>query len=172
MLFSGDKAAQLAGGYNVMPTAGRGLYEELMPGFKTKQGIVPSATDPTSGVYQRTEDESKLRMTGFRSLKEAKEKDLDYQGKKIDRDYAERRAQVAKKVRNNIVMGSTANLESNLKTFYELGGDPNNLLTGIDAEFFNRHSTKFTKMVKAAESGSYPKVEELIRYLKAHGYVQ
>lgn len=180
----GDKASALAGGYAAMPTAGRGIYEANMPGWKSEEtGVYPRPSDPTAGVYARDPEkpvlgglanEENIRNTGFRSLDEAKTRDIDFVEERQDRIYSKRRASFAKKVRNNIVVGSPPNLEKALDTYFELGGDPESLLADaqIDKELFQRHSSKIQKLYAAAENGAFPAVERLVRYLDAMGLLE
>lgn len=182
-LFSDNKAEQMAGMYAVTPTSMRGALEENLPGWVSPNGVAPQSTDPSRGVYTRdpnhkvlfgAANERSIRNLGMRSLKEAATRDKDFQIDRVNREHEERRTDIAKTVRQNIILGTTQNLERKLQTYAKLGGDPNTLFdqAQLDEAFFQKHTDKFQKLQAAANDRNLPAVSELIRYAKAQGLIQ
>lgn len=170
-LLSSDPNKRLAGGYAITPSAAKGIYENVVPGFTTPEGTVGRGTNPAEGEYTRTPEERSLRNYGFRSTKEAKTKELDFRNRKIQKDFEARRANIAEKVGNQILYGSLENLNDSIQAYIKLGGDPESLITDakIEKKFINKNTNRLQKLQMAAQSGSYPAINDLLRYMESLG---
>jgi hypothetical protein len=170
-LFSSDPNKRLAGGYAVMPSAAKGLYENMAPGFTTPEGVVGKGTNPAEGEYTRTPAEQELRNYGFKSTQEARTRELNFRDQKIQKDMAQRRSNIAEKIGNQILYGSIDNLEDSVQAYIKLGGDPEDLVTDakIQQKFTGKNTNRLQKLQMAAQSGKAPAVSNLLRYMESLG---
>jgi hypothetical protein len=168
LLFSSNYSEKLAGGYQLTPPGMRGLYEEYVPGMK-QEGIAQSVSQPGSkGVYKRSEEESLIRKTGFKSLNEAMTREKDFQASREEKKSQTKRTTIANRVRANIALGQIDGIEEAIKDYFKWGGDPNTLMDDaeITQRFIDARTTELQRLAIKAQTGKYPATQALLRRLQ------
>lgn len=153
---------RLEGLYSVTPTGAKGLLEEKVPGYK--QGdVVFRSSNLNQGSIRRSEHDSNIRMTGFRSIGEQKRMDQNYEIKKGQSETNRRLQEVRKDIISAIVSGE--NLSEKLTEYRDLGGDPRTLKQFISGSMKKRAMTTLEREVAKAKGGNITSIENARRYL-------
>lgn len=154
-----------AGAYAAAPTVAQGPMENL-PAF-SDAGVSLKTKDLSMGQIRRTEEEKNLRNYGFRSVREQKMKDAEFQLSKVERELTDRQNTAAKKAKEYVISGEPKQAVEQMIRYDQLGGDLQALINGIPKAKLNRVTTELERRALASQGGTKTSILKLQRYMQS-----
>ena len=155
----------MAGLYQAAPTVAQGPMENL-PAF-SDAGVSLKPKDLSQGKIRRTEEEKNLRNYGFKSVREQKQSDTEFQLSKVERELQARIQQSSNKAVQSFISKDPEKGVEHLIRYVELGGDPQTLVNRIPQAKIDRVTTELERRALKAGSGTRPAILKLQRYMQA-----
>lgn len=156
---------RMAGLYQAAPTVAQGPMENL-PAF-SDAGVSLKTKDLSQGKIRRTEEEKNLRNYGFKSIREQKQADTEFQLSKVERELQARIQQSSNKAVESFISKDPESGVEHMIHYVELGGDPQTLVNRIPQAKIDRVTTELERRALKAGSGSRAAILKLQRYMQA-----
>ena len=153
-----------AGAYKAAPSILQGPMENL-PAF-SDNGVSLKPKDLSMGKIRRTEEEKNLRYAGFKSVREQKQADQEFQLSKIERELQDRVSSAGKKATQYVISQEPQKAVEYIIKYDQLGGDPQSLINSFPKAKLNRVTTELQRRGLTAGSGSKASIMKYQRYLQ------
>jgi hypothetical protein len=153
-----------AGAYKAAPSILQGPMENL-PAF-SDNGVSLKPKDLSMGKIRRTEEEKDLRNFGFKSIREQKQADQEFQLSKIERELQDRVSSAGKKATQYVISQEPQKAVEFIIKYDQLGGDPESLIKSFPKAKLNRVTTELQRRGLATNSGSKASIMKYQRYLQ------
>jgi hypothetical protein len=153
-----------AGAYKAAPVVAQGPMENL-PAF-SDNGVSLKPKDLSQGKIRRTEEEKNLRNYGFKSPREQKLSDQEFQLSKVERELQNRVSIEGKKATQFVISGDPKSAVEHMIKYDQLGGDIESLINSIPKAKIDRVTTELQRRALTAQGGGKASILKLQRYLQ------